>query len=268
MILIVTAVCGAMAVVARQKSAEARLAHAEGRLSKFGAVFAIQIRTNGPPRWLKCLLGERYFDPRTAVTFYPDAAATDDDMDDVVQVRTLRWLNLCNTVITDRGLEKLTMLPELSYVDLRGTAVTESGVAEFRRRLPRCEVVVGASPMPAPWAVLQRRLLERDTSDVLDPKDVDEIWELFASNPWFRAEIARQAQAVLAERHCSLGYQADVEREALLGFRARFQNQPDLGIRDPSIDATFPEFIADRLRCFCNDAIGLREATKASSVIP
>ena len=55
----------------------------------------------------------------------------------------LEWLNLSTTHITDRGLERLaslTNLSSLSTLDLRFSSVTPEGVARLKKQLPRTTI--------------------------------------------------------------------------------------------------------------------------------
>jgi hypothetical protein len=45
-----------------------------------------------------------------------------------------------NGWLTDRGIESLPTLPNLKRIDLKGTAVSEDGIAYLHRRYPGCAV--------------------------------------------------------------------------------------------------------------------------------
>ena len=49
-------------------------------------------------------------------------------------------VNLCNTTVTDAGLEHLRGLTQLQVLYLRVTPVTGAGVAELQKALPKCGI--------------------------------------------------------------------------------------------------------------------------------
>jgi hypothetical protein len=49
-------------------------------------------------------------------------------------------LRLAYSGISDAGLEHLTGLTSLSALDLRGTKVTEAGMIELRKALPKLDI--------------------------------------------------------------------------------------------------------------------------------
>jgi hypothetical protein len=42
--------------------------------------------------------------------------------------------------VTDEGLKELAPLKNLTILDLLGTAVTDAGVKELQKALPKCEI--------------------------------------------------------------------------------------------------------------------------------
>ena len=95
---------------------------------------------------------------------------TEPGLDAVATLKNLRHLRLNGTGVFARGLEKLsglvhlerldlqgcsriaddaapvlTAFPELRFVDLTSTAITEKGIAAIRRARPECKVVAGGS---------------------------------------------------------------------------------------------------------------------------
>ncbi len=52
----------------------------------------------------------------------------------------VKTLMLNETSITDAGLAHLSGLTNLRGLDLRGTRVTEEGVAQLQRALPNCRI--------------------------------------------------------------------------------------------------------------------------------
>jgi hypothetical protein len=53
---------------------------------------------------------------------------TDADLDELCQLRSLRFLGLSDTKITDKGLQTVSGLRWLKSLDLDGTAVTDDGL--------------------------------------------------------------------------------------------------------------------------------------------
>jgi len=66
---------------------------------------------------------------------------TDEGMKSLAELNKLRWLSLfgCKRV-TDEGARRLKSLSSLKFVFLGGTGVTDTGVADLQKALPRCEV--------------------------------------------------------------------------------------------------------------------------------
>ena len=52
----------------------------------------------------------------------------------------LMWLDLCDTQVTDAAIDSLANCRSLLTVLLDGTEVTDEGVARLREALPDCEV--------------------------------------------------------------------------------------------------------------------------------
>ncbi len=46
-----------------------------------------------------------------------------------------------NTQVTDTGLKELAGLKQLAALDLRDTKVTDAGVADLRKTLPKCHII-------------------------------------------------------------------------------------------------------------------------------
>lgn len=65
---------------------------------------------------------------------------TDVGIDFVVQIEGLEIVWVYGTNLTDAGLMKLTELKNLKEVKVFRTKVTESGIAEFKRRMPDCKI--------------------------------------------------------------------------------------------------------------------------------
>lgn len=74
---------------------------------------------------------------------------TDADLDDdkllalqcdLERLPALRWLSLARTAVGDDGLAALRNLHSLRSLSLNGTRVTDAGVKELQRALPKCEI--------------------------------------------------------------------------------------------------------------------------------
>ena len=66
---------------------------------------------------------------------------TDNGMRHLATLPALRHIQLYDSGrITDHGLAALHGLPTLEWIELYGTSVTEDGVAELQRALPRLKV--------------------------------------------------------------------------------------------------------------------------------
>lgn len=53
------------------------------------------------------------------------------------------WLGICDTEATDTGLQHFKRMTKLHILNVRRTKVTEDGVKELRRALPKVEVSIG-----------------------------------------------------------------------------------------------------------------------------
>jgi hypothetical protein len=52
----------------------------------------------------------------------------------------LKSLDLDNTQVTDAGLKALVPLKTLTFLSLLGTKVTNDGVKELQKALPKCKI--------------------------------------------------------------------------------------------------------------------------------
>jgi hypothetical protein len=62
---------------------------------------------------------------------------------ELAQIGTFKQLGvlfLAGTKVTDAGLVSLQRLDKLRYLEVRGTLVTESGIADLKQKLPKLEV--------------------------------------------------------------------------------------------------------------------------------
>jgi len=70
---------------------------------------------------------------------------TDVGLEEVAKLKNLKTLLLRWTKITDAGLEKVAKLQNLTVLDLRGCErITDVGVAELQKALPKCKITHNA----------------------------------------------------------------------------------------------------------------------------
>lgn len=104
-------------------------------------------RSAAEDRLARRLLGATYREPVEYVGFgsahnlFHDPRALKRALSFLPSLRRLRRLSLEGLPLNDEDLDSLTSLSDLAKVDLRYTAVTDAGVAELHRALPRCEIV-------------------------------------------------------------------------------------------------------------------------------
>jgi hypothetical protein len=55
-------------------------------------------------------------------------------------LKTVEYIFLNNTPLTDSGLARLSALTKLKQVKLEGTQVTDAGVVELKRALPGLKI--------------------------------------------------------------------------------------------------------------------------------
>ncbi len=68
---------------------------------------------------------------------------TDAGLKELAGMKNLAWIGLEGTHVTDAGLKTLTVHKHLARIDLKGIArqdITDTGVAQFRKELPNCEI--------------------------------------------------------------------------------------------------------------------------------
>lgn len=68
---------------------------------------------------------------------------TDAGIESVIQMEGLEILWVYGTHVTDAGLMRLTELKQLRELKIFRTKVTESGINEFKKRMPSCKVSWG-----------------------------------------------------------------------------------------------------------------------------
>jgi hypothetical protein len=74
---------------------------------------------------------------RELVVRYP---LSEGDAKGVLAIKTLTRLVLAGSLLTDKGLEKLTVLENLTELDVTVTQVTAEGVEKFQKARPKCKV--------------------------------------------------------------------------------------------------------------------------------
>lgn len=65
---------------------------------------------------------------------------TDAGLKHLLRLPKLRALRLVGILMTDVGLLQLAEIPTLRHINLRDVAVSETAIAEFRRKRPRCVI--------------------------------------------------------------------------------------------------------------------------------
>jgi len=70
-----------------------------------------------------------------------ETGITDNGLQHLSNVASLKNLYLGSTQVTDAGLEQLKVLPNLAYVYLVETGATDEGVRELERDRPQLAVV-------------------------------------------------------------------------------------------------------------------------------
>ncbi|HEV3003669.1 MAG TPA: hypothetical protein VGX78_04380, partial [Pirellulales bacterium] len=66
---------------------------------------------------------------------------TDDALEHVGKLRSLRILDLANTKVSADGLSHLKGLVKLEHLTLTGTQVNKSAVEKIQSALPKCRIV-------------------------------------------------------------------------------------------------------------------------------
>jgi hypothetical protein len=70
---------------------------------------------------------------------------TDAGLKELGGLADLQMLYLNMTQVSDKGLQELAGLNHLRFLAVGGSQVTDSGVAEFQKALPRCTVYDGTN---------------------------------------------------------------------------------------------------------------------------
>ena len=72
-----------------------------------------------------------------------ETAVTDAGLDTISKLAELEYLNLVGTAVTDEGLKKLEGLPKLRKLYLWQSKVTKAGADALKAKLPECEINLG-----------------------------------------------------------------------------------------------------------------------------
>jgi len=79
--------------------------------------------------------------PLTSIALI-NAGLNDSDLENFAGLTKIVQIILGNNAgITDAGFEHFEKIASLSYLNLKGTSVTQEGVKEFRKKRPDVEVV-------------------------------------------------------------------------------------------------------------------------------
>lgn len=74
-----------------------------------------------------------------------ETGITDGAIESLVKLQKLESLNLYGTGVTDAGVQKLASLPNLKRIYLWQTKVTPAAIDELKKKLPKCEIITGAT---------------------------------------------------------------------------------------------------------------------------
>lgn len=70
----------------------------------------------------------------------PSTTVDDGDLDHLLLVRRIEELSLAETLITDRSIPTLSRMSGLERLDIRGTALSDSGAGRLAEALDDCEI--------------------------------------------------------------------------------------------------------------------------------
>ena len=91
------------------------------------------------PVWLRSLLGDDFF--RSVI--YLDLGSTqvtDAELESIKGLSELQYLKADDTTVTDTGLAHLKGLSQLQWLGVYNTHVTNEGVKELQQALPNCSI--------------------------------------------------------------------------------------------------------------------------------
>ena len=105
------------------------------------------------PKWARAVFGEDFFFDVVAVYAFGVSARAgdqtdfgDDEVAYLKRLTSLTFLELRGTQVTDAGLEHLEGLTNLESLDLSDTQVTAQGVDALRQALPDCNISLESQP--------------------------------------------------------------------------------------------------------------------------
>lgn len=136
--LLMTAVTALLLFAYRAYIAPMRLQQVAGA-AVFNAGGICQIKLAGP-QWLRRLLGDKQF--RTVVSVelpQPEIAKVCEKL--LPRLAYLESLSVCGAAFTDKQLLGLRRLKRLRQITLRGTMVTDVGIAKLKQELPEVSVI-------------------------------------------------------------------------------------------------------------------------------
>jgi hypothetical protein len=102
------------------------------------------------PKWLRSLLGDDFFQTVNLFRFdlmYFGGKATDAEVEHLVVLSQLRFLDLSRTQVTDAGVKHLRGLSELKLLNLEDTKVTDAGLGHLRDLSKLRELYLSGTPV-------------------------------------------------------------------------------------------------------------------------
>lgn len=90
------------------------------------------------PKWLHPILGVDFFDPVAFVN--GDFDFSDAHVQHLLRLRGLRSFQAEGSLLTDKGIERLSDIPTLQLLNVSGSKITDAGTAYFEK-LPKLQVL-------------------------------------------------------------------------------------------------------------------------------
>jgi hypothetical protein len=129
--------CSWLAVKLRQAERQREAATAIERL---GGKVTWDSKASGQPGWLRCVLGDDFFNTVVRVNLY-NTHVTDAGLEHLTGFRQLQQLLLTKTSVSDAGVEQIKALRRLQWLGLSSTRVTDEGAHKLQIALPKCRVL-------------------------------------------------------------------------------------------------------------------------------